>query len=379
MTIDTTRIVELQSALLNDPADNAAYSQLIEMLIPEAAPTTSIHADIPRDYVFRLHDLVGSAFQLGGFPSLAVPHYQRCAALAHQRNDMIDLPPMVRQLHSAALESGQLALAESCVSTLISIYQSVGLSRQTMDTQNGLAYLLMMRGEYAAANQHMDTIMDWYAQYGQPRWAMPTLRIRARTAFWQDDTTTAAEIADVAWEFAYHSPQDADQPPAPGLYIGAAQLQAEIALAQGDLALAETRLMTIFTDIKPFPYLYTAEQIALFTALGSLAQSRQDIDTARQHFATAAALSHEREYPVQQADLRYALAQLEQDLHQHAAAIEAATGSYLAAWCDGISADGTECYAYRRGLDRAAALLTNLGAPIPTPPPFDASLHGPLR
>jgi hypothetical protein len=66
------------------------------------------------------------------------------------------------------------------------------------------------------------------------------------------------------------------------------------------------------------------------------------------------------------------LAQIEGDKHNYEAAVKAAERAYRLAWCDGPP------FAYHWGLEKARALLKELGAGEPEMPPFDASKFEPM-
>lgn len=393
MPQDATPIYPLHDTLLHKPADEATYRELVALLLPaEAAKYSDGYANIhPLDH-YGHHQRIGLVLDRGGLPSLALLHYQHAADLAQQPDRASIVPQLgstlvaiLPQLQASALDAGRLALAESSIRQCQAAWEQIevdrphwfrwnGMTRNVFETQNDRARLLVLRGEYAAAMSLLDSIEGFYPAMGTPVW---TLDIRARAAFWRGDVATAAEIARVMWEQTYEAAAMHTSPPmAPDVWVNEAQLHAEIALALGDLDLADQQLTRIHKWIDHYLYVYRAEKIALFTGFGVLAGQRGQIEAARDYLARADALIYADEYPILRADLLYAVAKLEQATNQADGAIQAATQSYRAAWCDGISADGEVCYAYRRGLDRAAALLTDLGAPSPTLPPFDGPSAG---
>jgi hypothetical protein len=77
-------------------------------------------------------------------------------------------------------------------------------------------------------------------------------------------------------------------------------------------------------------------------------------------------------YTLQQADAYNVLAAIARAEGDKAAAIDAASKAYKAAWCDGPP------YAYHWGLEKAKAHLAALSAPEPDLPPFDESKFEPL-
>ena len=72
------------------------------------------------------------------------------------------------------------------------------------------------------------------------------------------------------------------------------------------------------------------------------------------------------------ADAFNVLAQVERDAGNHAEAVKAATEAYRLAWCDGPP------FAYHWGLEKARALLAELGASEPSLPAFDVAKFEPM-
>ncbi|HVG28845.1 MAG TPA: hypothetical protein VM864_03910 [Pyrinomonadaceae bacterium] len=72
------------------------------------------------------------------------------------------------------------------------------------------------------------------------------------------------------------------------------------------------------------------------------------------------------------ADACNVLAQIERDAGERVKAVEAAGRAYRLAWCDGPP------FAYHWGLEKARALLKELGAGEPEMPAFDESKFEPM-
>ncbi len=70
-----------------------------------------------------------------------------------------------------------------------------------------------------------------------------------------------------------------------------------------------------------------------------------------------------------QADAFNLLAQIERDAGEHEKAAEAATRAYELSWCDGPP------FAYHWGLQRARAMLRELGVEEPELPEFDETKY----
>ncbi|MBK8027266.1 MAG: hypothetical protein IPK19_39205 [Chloroflexi bacterium] len=120
------------------------------------------------------------------------------------------------------------------------------------------------------------------------------------------------------------------------------------------------------------------EELPALVGLAEAARRRGDPAAARALLDDVWDAAEKGPYPLHHADALNLLAQIERDAGNHAAAVAAATAAYTKAWCDGVSADGTVCYAYAYGLTNARAHLEALGAPLPVLPPFDESAFEPM-
>jgi len=173
----------------------------------------------------------------------------------------------------------------------------------------------------------------------------------------------AAVYSDRAWALATQERHERD-------FIRAALLQGRAALGLDDLGRADERLhhalvRTRAVNVVEFelPALIALAQLDLKRGLPTEAKTRLDDVWEPAELGP---------YPLQQADAYNVLSEIEIALDNKAAAIEAATKAYRAAWCDGPP------YAYHWGLEKAKARLAALDAPEPDMPAFDESKFGPL-
>jgi tetratricopeptide (TPR) repeat protein len=120
------------------------------------------------------------------------------------------------------------------------------------------------------------------------------------------------------------------------------------------------------------------EELPALVALALLRRLQGRTEEARERLGEVWEGAERGPYPLFHADALNVLAQIERDAGKADAAIAAATKAYTLAWCDGISADGSECYAYVYGLRAARAHLEALGAPIPSLPPFSFDGREPM-
>lgn len=224
----------------------------------------------------------------------------------------------------------------------------------------------------------------------------------AQNAIWSGYYEVARGLANDAWSLAYDARYERD-------FIVAARLQGEATLGLGDLETADERLHHALTRARAVNLV--EEELPALVALAELARRKGDLAAARERLDDVWDAAERGPYPLIHADALNVLAQIERDdttlipgpsSHRNSlrspsgrggenldasvsgkgehwdAAVKAATEAYRKAWCDGISADGQQCYAYWWGLQKAKAHLDALGAPYPAMPPFDPAAHEPI-
>lgn len=183
------------------------------------------------------------------------------------------------------------------------------------------------------------------------------------------DASAAHTYADRAWELAQVHRLERD-------FITAAVRQGRAALALNDLTTADERLHHALVRARAVNF--AEEELPALIALARLAVIRKDESLARELLAQVWEGAERGPYPMFHADALNLLAEIERAAGNRDAAVQAAAQAYALAWCDGISRDGQEVWAYMRGLNTAKAHLIALGAPVPMLPPFDPSAWEPL-
>ena len=138
----------------------------------------------------------------------------------------------------------------------------------------------------------------------------------------------------------------------------------------GERDIAEERLHHALTRARGVQLVQ--EELPALVALAELHRQQNEPDKARERLDEIWESAERGPYPSFHADALNVLAQVEQEAGNAEAAIEAATGAYRKAWCDGPP------YAYHSGLQKARELLNALGAPEPELPAFDASKFEPM-
>jgi tetratricopeptide (TPR) repeat protein len=169
----------------------------------------------------------------------------------------------------------------------------------------------------------------------------------SQAALWAGQTQLARELAELAWDRAQRLRLAAD-------LIRAARLRGEAAVARGDLSAAAPLLEDALTRARAVQLV--EEELAALIALGELQRRLGNLNDARSFLAEVWPYAERGPYPLLHADACLALARIEHDAGDHAAAIEAAEAAGRHASCDGPP------YAYAFGLDESSKLLRMLQA-----------------
>lgn len=152
--------------------------------------------------------------------------------------------------------------------------------------------------------------------------------------------------------------------------IVAARLQGEASLRLGDLIYARRRLHEALSRARSIYFIQ--EELHALISLAELRRREGDAKAARELLDDVWEAAERGPYPLVHADACNVLAEVERDEGNGEKAVEAAERAYRLAWCDGPP------YAYHWGLERARALLRELGAGEPEMPAFDESKFEPM-
>ena len=112
---------------------------------------------------------------------------------------------------------------------------------------------------------------------------------------------------------------------------------------------------------------HAEEELPALVALAELRRRQGELGMARELLEDVWEAAERGPYPLIHADACCVLAEIERDEGNVEKAVEAAEKAYRLAWCDGPP------FAYHWGLERARALLKELGAGEPVLLPFDES------
>ncbi|MFL6255281.1 MAG: DUF4062 domain-containing protein [Pyrinomonadaceae bacterium] len=190
-----------------------------------------------------------------------------------------------------------------------------------------------------------------------------TNTVLAQRAIWLGASAAALAFANRAWELAAVEKVEAD-------FIRASRVQGEAALGLNELATADERLHHALTRARMVNLV--EEELPALVALAELGRRQGELGAARELLEDVWDGAERGPYPLIHADACCVLAEVERDEGNLEKAVEAARRAYGLAWCDGPP------FAYHWGLERARALLKELGAGEPELPAFDESRFEPM-
>lgn len=345
--------------------------ELLEALFPDGADHLP-RLSKPDMQGFTLNALA-LAYKVSGEPGRAAPLYTRSNDVDEQRGDQKGVAIGLCNLAEALRLSGSLREAAAAAR------QALVITRQREDRFQEAISLYRLGLTLAACGQAEEaawalrrSLVSWQKQnHTQSEGLVQTFR--AQAALWRGDAQAASLLADRAWELAHDARYEAD-------FIRAARLQGAAALAAGGaFDFVEERLHHALGRARAVNLV--EEELPALIGLAELARRRGQLDEARERLNEVWEPAKRGPYPLWHADAFNELAAVERAAGNTQAAIEAARQAYTYAWCDGISADGSVCYAYAPGLKAAKAHLDALGVQekdYPKLPPFDESKFEPL-
>jgi len=333
----------------------------LERLFPDgtAAPPALTRGS---DQTWTLNALAMS-YKQSGQPGQAVPLYRRADDIDQQLSDDSGRRAGLTNLGRALRECGALREADWAFRTALVLTRKLEDRYWEGSTLCELGRTLATAGDNALVRFSLNRSLNIAIEQKNLQGEGISSAYLAERALWLGDAASAAAWADRTWEIAASRKNERD-------FIHAASLHGCAALARGDLPRADERLHHALTRARAVN-LVEAELPALI-ALAQLALKRGHPTEARTRLADVWEAAERGPYPLHQADACNVLADIALAEDDKAAAIDAATKAYKAAWCDGPP------YAYHWGLVKAKAHLKALGVPEPKSPPFDESKFPPL-
>jgi tetratricopeptide (TPR) repeat protein len=254
-----------------------------------------------------------------------------------------------------------------------------------------LAQAYLWRGDAGGARILADHAWDIASKRKNPRDFIRAARLQGAAAVGElkPSPPTPLPNGEYAWERGDAAPDESSDTPSPPSRSettadGVSQRDVwergmggeGVAGDEGLSAYADERLHFAITKGREINF--AEEELPALVALALLRRLQGRHEEARERLGEVWEGAERGPYPMFHADALNVLAQIERDAGNTDAAIAAATKAYTLAWCDGISADGSVCYAYAYGLRKARAHLEALGAPIPSLPPFSFDGREPM-
>lgn len=323
----------------------------------EAAPP---RLSDPHAQAFVLHALALTLNLTGGYPARAVPLYKRHDLLAERLGDAVALSQSLGQHAKALRQAGLFRAAEAVawrglqlirargdhLREAVNLYWlGMGLAQRGADEESEIALqrsLRIMRAKFAT--QAEGVVRAFLAQ----------------RALWLLQPAEAREHAARAWAIGAGLLADdshADQHGAAKVAFAAARMHGEALVSLGDYAHGRKRLLYALEQARAIEF--TEEELPALRALALLAYRANDLATAREYLARTWELAERGPFALYHADSYNILAAVECAAGNSEAALNAARRAYVLSWCDGPP------FAYRRGLEDAAAHLDALGQSAP--------------
>jgi tetratricopeptide (TPR) repeat protein len=330
--------------------------ELLEMLFPAGLE------QLPRlnrqgDQAYTLNTLA-IGYDLSGQPGRAAALYRRSIIIHSEMKDDGNLSVGLGNLSSTLLLSGALCESESAAR------RALVISREQVKRSNEAACLywlgltLVARGFANESESALKRALRLLRAQFDSQGEGVGKSYLAQRALWLKQFADALLLASRAWELAQVQNFESD-------LIEAARRQGQAALGLNDFATANERLHHALTRARMVNL--TEEELPAVVALAELRRRQGDLRAARELLDDVWEAAERGPYPLIHADACCVLAEVERDAGNDAKAVEAAERAYRLAWCDGPP------FAYHWGLERARALLRELGAGEPLMPAFDES------
>ncbi|MCA9910132.1 MAG: hypothetical protein KC519_15850, partial [Anaerolineae bacterium] len=350
--------------------------EMLERLFPDGLDQLP-RLSKPDMQAFTLSAL-GTAYVSGGQPERAAPQFARANDIyaTMTRSDYLSIG--LGNLSNALRLSSELYEAEHSARRALVLTHEPEDSFWKAINLYWLGLALAARGdgdgrEQSNARNGADALTAFRRALrlfrSQNEYEGVTYAYLAQRAAWRGEYASARRLADHAWELAHYWRFERD-------FIRAACRQGQAALGLSEFNVADDRLHHALTRARA---VNDAEnELSALTSLAELRRRQRNLDDARELLDQVWEGAARGPYPLEHADALNVLAQIERDAGNTDAAIQAATQAYTKAWCDGISADGSQCYAYWWGLQAAKAHLAALGAPVPDLQPFTLDGREPM-
>jgi len=349
----------LRDAILYRLSASPQRIEFLEMLFPDGSEQLPRLTN-PAQQAYTLSSLA-LAYDLSGQPRYAASLYRRACIIdidSKNKNDYnfsITLCSLSETLRtSGALYESEAAARRALILTHLQHDHETGVR-----SLYRLGLSLGARGREKESRLALDSSLA-IALKGSSYVAYD---FRAMLALWRGAFDTAKVWADKALSYCQQQRFEPGE-------IRASRLQGESALGLGDLTTANERLLHALTRARRGNLV--EEELTALVGLAELRRRQEDLKAARECLDDVWEAAERGPYPLFHADACNVLAQIERDVGDAVAAVEAAERAYRLAWCDGPP------FAYHWGLEKARRHLRELGAAEPEMPPFDASKFEPM-
>jgi tetratricopeptide (TPR) repeat protein len=347
--------VQLHRPLLFRLGAMQQSNELLDLLLTNGPERSPRH----RDLEGRLYILNGIALghTYGGEPGKAIPLFRRVINEWEGRFD--DSGGGFVNLAEALLFTGALREAQTVLRYALSLAQEQRCLHIEYLALSYLGRVLAICGlldDSAIALQRALRMLRKVK--GLPQSEGLLIAFLTQLAIWMENISDAASLVEEAWELAQPERFERD-------FIRSKRLRGFVALKQSAFGVAEESLIYALTRSRAVNSV--DEELQSLTGIAELRRRQGDLRAVRELLEDVWEAAERGPYPLFHADACCVLAEVERDEGNREKAIEAARKAYRLAWCDGPP------FAYHWGLERARALLKELGAGEPEMPAFDAS------
>ena len=332
--------------------------ELLEMLFPDGLDQLPrLSTEKAKAYTFSA---LAQAYKSIGQPGRAISLFHHNIKICSDIEEYNDLKAALSALSDTLRAIGGLREAEAVAlrSLVIARQQNARIS----EAIHSIGLILATRGVQDKSETILQRSLRMFIAKSHRRKEGVVNSSIAQRELWAGEFGVALSSANRAWEMA---PQKYE-----GDFIRAARLQGESLLALNNFATADERLHHALTRARRVNLI--EEELPALVALAELRRRQGELGAARELLEDVWEAAERGPYPLVHADACCVLAEVERDEGKRDAAIEAAERAYRLAWCDGPP------FAYHWGLERARALLKELGAGEPEMPAFDESRFEPM-
>ena len=311
----------------------------------------------------RALDTLAVSYKVSGQPGRAVQLLQQANKIDERNNDNAYWAVGLQNLSRTLSEIGAFREAEGASRRAVLLDRKSAHEFREGISLGGLGHLLDLKGDHALAHVALYRSRNIFIEQDRPQLEGEISAYLADQSLWLDNAIEAGAWAELAWKHAAYERREQN-------FLEAALRQGRVALQVGDSARADERLHYVLSRARAINMVEF--EIPALVAIAELEFKRGHTAQAGARLNDVWEAAERGPYPLHQADAYNVLANIAMAAGDTPAAIDAATKTYKAAWCDGPP------YAYHWGLQKAKAHLAALGAPEPDMPPFDESKFEPL-